>query len=75
MRLINYKQDGELLTMGIMFPVCIAIGYGLGGLFDNWVGSENLFKILGIFFGISAAFLNLFRVAKRFSDDNQKTTP
>ena len=72
--MIKYKQDGELLTMGIMFPVCIAIGYGLGGLFDNWLGSETLFKILGILFGISAAFLNLFRVAKRFSDDNKKTS-
>lgn len=60
--------------MGIMFPVCIAIGYGLGGLFDNWVGTDTLFKLLGILLGISAAFLNLFRVANRFSDDNQKTS-
>ena len=72
--MIKYKQDGELLTMGIMFPVCIAIGYGLGGLFDNWVGTDTLFKLLGILLGISAAFLNLFRVANRFSDDNQKTS-
>ena len=65
---IRYKQYGDLLTLGIMFPVCIAIGYGLGYLgylLDGWTGKQNIFSFIGILFGIAAAFINLFRVVRK----------
>ena len=61
----RYKQYGDLLTLGIMFPVCIAIGYGLGYLLDGWTGKQNIFSFIGILFGIAAAFINLFRVVRK----------
>ena len=77
----KYKQYGDLLTLGIMFPVCIAIGYGLGYLLDGWTGKQigyglgylldgwtgkqNIFSFIGILFGIAAAFINLFRVVRK----------
>ncbi len=61
----KYKQYGDLLTLGIMFPVCIAVGYGLGYLLDGWTGNRNTFSFIGILFGIAAAFVNLFRVVKK----------
>ena len=66
----RYKQYGDLLTLGIMFPVCIAIGYGLGYLLDVWTGRQSLFSFIGILFGIAAAFVNLFRVVRKL-DGNQ----
>ncbi|MDE2666107.1 MAG: AtpZ/AtpI family protein [Acidobacteriota bacterium] len=61
----RFQQYGDLLTLGIMFPACIAIGYGLGYLLDSWTGSRNTFSFIGILFGITAAFVNLFRVVKK----------
>ena len=61
----KYKQYGDLLTLGIMFPVCIAVGYGLGYLLDGWTDNRNTFSFIGILFGIAAAFVNLFRVVRK----------
>lgn len=61
----RFKQYGDLLTLGIMFPACIAIGYGLGYLLDSWTGYRNTFSFMGILFGIAAAFINLFRVVRK----------
>ena len=67
----KYKQYGDLLTLGIMFPACIGIGYGFGVLLDSWTGTKNTFSLVGVLFGIAAAFVNLFRVTKKFSGNNQ----
>jgi len=61
----RFQQYGDLLTLGIMFPACIVIGYGLGYLLDSWTGNRNTFSFIGILFGITAAFVNLFRVVKK----------
>jgi ATP synthase protein I len=61
------KSLGDLLSIGIMFPACVAIGYGIGYWIDRWAGT-NGFKLGGILFGIAAGFINVFRIAKEFSD-------
>lgn len=68
-------QAGELLSVGIMFPACIGIGYGMGYLLDRWAGTQSVFKIVFIFLGIAAAFINLFRVTQGMdrNNDNSKT--
>jgi ATP synthase protein I len=57
----KYQNLGDLLSVGIMFPTCIAIGYGMGYLLDGWVGTKSAFKIIFLLFGIAAGFINLFR--------------
>lgn len=57
----KYQQLGDLLSVGIMFPVCIAIGYGMGSVLDNWIGTKLVFKIVFLLFGMAAGFVNLFR--------------
>ncbi len=64
----RFRQYGDLLTLGIMFPACIAIGYALGWLVDGWTGNRNTFSFIGILFGIAAAFVNLFRVVKKVNE-------
>ena len=61
----RFQQYGDLLTLGIMFPACIAIGYGLGYLLDGWTGNRSTFSFIGVLFGIAAAFVNFFRVVKK----------
>jgi F0F1-type ATP synthase assembly protein I len=67
-------QAGELLSVGIMFPACIGIGYGIGHLLDRWAGTQNVFKLVFLLLGIAAAFINLFRVIQSVDrdDDNSK---
>jgi ATP synthase protein I len=68
-------EAGELLSVGIMFPACIGIGYGMGYLLDRWVGTQGVFKVVFLLLGIAAAFINLFRVIQGMDrdDDNSKT--
>jgi ATP synthase protein I len=67
----KYKQLGDLLSLGIMFPVCIAIGYGIGYFLDGWFGTRSVFKVLFLLFGIAAAFINLFRTVNKISDKDE----
>jgi ATP synthase protein I len=67
----KYRQLGDLLSLGIMFPVCIGIGYGIGYFFDRWVGTRSVFKVLFLLFGIAAAFINLFRTVNKVSDKDE----
>lgn len=64
----KYKQLGDLLSVGIMFPVCIGIGYGIGFFLDRWVGTESLFKIIFLLFGIAAGFINLMKTVSKIAD-------
>jgi F0F1-type ATP synthase assembly protein I len=67
----KYKQLGDLLSLGIMFPLCIGIGYGIGYLLDVWFGTHSVFKVLFLLFGMAAAFLNLFRTVSKISDKDE----
>lgn len=66
----RYKNLGDLLSIGIMFPACIGIGYGIGYFLDRWTGSRMTFKTLFLFFGIAAAFINLFKVIRRIERED-----
>jgi ATP synthase protein I len=66
----KYQQLGDLLTVGIMFPVCIGIGYGMGWLLDRWLGTQSVFKIVFLLFGIAAGFINLFKVVRKIDKSN-----
>jgi F0F1-type ATP synthase assembly protein I len=67
----KYTEFGDLLTVGIMFPVCIAIGYGMGYVLDGWFGTHSAFKIAFLLFGIVAAFLNLFKTINKVEKDEK----
>jgi F0F1-type ATP synthase assembly protein I len=67
----KYKQLGDLLSLGIMFPVCIGIGYGIGYLLDGWFGTRSVFKVAFLLFGIAAAFINFFRTVNKVSDTDE----
>ena len=55
-----YQQLGALMSAGMVFPVSIAIGYGMGYSLDRWLGTSWL-TIVFLLFGIAAGFLSFFR--------------
>ncbi len=56
-----WGEVGLLSTAGLMFPICIVLGYGWGYLMDRWLGTKPLFSIIFLLFGIAAGFVNFFR--------------
>jgi ATP synthase protein I len=66
----KYQNLTDLLSIGIMFPACIGIGYGIGYLLDNLVGTRMVFKVVFLLFGIAAGFINLFRIVNKVEQDD-----
>lgn len=55
-----------LATVGLMFPVSIALGSAVGYFLDRWLGSFPWLSLVFFCLGVAAAFLNLFRVLRMF---------
>jgi ATP synthase protein I len=65
----KYQNLADLLSIGIMLPACIGIGYGIGYLLDHLVGTRMAFKVIFLLFGIAAGFINLFRTVNKVERD------
>ena len=53
-------EAADHLSLGISMVVAVAMGVGIGYLLRRWTGIEWLFWV-GIFIGIGAAFLNVYK--------------
>lgn len=63
------RQYAHYATVGIMFPVAVALGFYLGYLLDRRLGTVPLFAIVGLALGVAAAVRNLLRVIASDEDD------
>ncbi len=63
----SFQQLG-LLSAGLLFPVSIVIGYGMGYFLDRWLGTSFL-KIIFLLFGIAAGFVSFFRTISQIGKD------
>lgn len=52
----------EASSIGLMFPLAIAIGFGWGYWMDRWFGTWPWLTGIFTLFGVIAAFVNLFRL-------------
>jgi ATP synthase protein I len=71
----NRKDEGprafkqlNLLSAGLLFPVSIVIGYGMGYYLDRWLGTSFL-KIVFLLLGIAAGFVSFFRTISQLGND------
>ena len=59
------REDAEALyqalSLGLMFPVAIAVGYFLGRWLDGLFHTSPWLAVGGTALGVAAAFVNLFR--------------
>jgi ATP synthase protein I len=53
-------------TIGLMFPVSIAVGIGIGYLLDNLFNTSPYLIIIFSLYGMAAGFVNLFKVTKKY---------
>jgi ATP synthase protein I len=63
-----FQQLGSLLTVGMVFPVAIVIGYGMGYYLDRWLGTSFL-KIVFLLFGVAAGFVSFYRSITQLEKD------
>ncbi len=56
---------GDLMSLGMVFPLCIVLGW-LGG---RWIGRKlgfgDIGALVGLAWGIAAAFWELYKTARR----------
>lgn len=64
----TFQQLNLVLSVGMIFPVSIVIGYGIGYLLDRWLGTTWL-KIVFLLFGVVAGFVNFVRMVSGMGDD------
>jgi len=62
------RQFAHYATVGIMFPVAIALGFFGGYMLDLWLGTVPVFALVGLGFGVAAAIRNLLQTVA--SDDS-----
>jgi ATP synthase protein I len=71
----TWRALGELSSLGVAMVLATIIGLGGGYYADRWLGTSPWLTLIGLGFGIAAAFVILFRSAKaaeRELDDDHK---
>ncbi len=63
-KLKKVVEAADGLSLGISMVVAVLLGVGLGLLMKNFFGYAWLFW-LGVFWGVSAAILNVYKAYKR----------
>lgn len=59
----------EVAQVGLTLVVATVIGLGAGYYLDRWLGTQPWLMLVGLGFGITAGFLNLFRAVKKLQQD------
>jgi len=58
---------GDLMSLGLTFPLCIALGFFLGRRIGGWFGWPTIGQWAGLAWGICAAFWELYKVNRRMT--------
>ena len=53
-------------SIGLTLVLAIFIGGFIGYLLDNYFGTDYIFKIIGLIFGIVAGFRQVYVMGKKF---------
>jgi len=72
---VSFQQLSSLIAVGMVFPISIVIGYGIGYYLDRWLGTTYL-KVVFLLFGIASGFVSFFRsVAAAEREEKANTDP
>lgn len=64
------RQFAHYSTAGIMFPVAVALGFWLGWLLDERLGTFPWLSFVGLALGFAAATRNLLQTVASDTDDD-----
>jgi ATP synthase protein I len=60
----TWKALGELSSLGLSMVIATILGLAGGYYADRWLGTSPWLLLIGLGFGIAAAFVILFRSAR-----------
>lgn len=72
---------GDLLSLGMVFPIAIALGYFVGRWVGGKLGYPRAGVLIGLIWGAATGFWELYKVTKRMdrmdkeSDDHNPHGP
>ena len=66
----RFRAAGDAITLGIVFPACIVVGYFLGKGADRLFGSAPYGSYVGGALGIIAGFWNLYRISREADEED-----
>jgi hypothetical protein len=58
---------GDLISLGMVFPICIFTGFFLGRWVGGKLGHPDAGKLTGLVWGIAAAFWELYKTTERLN--------
>lgn len=56
---------GDLTSLGLVFPLAIALGFFLGRWIGGWFGHAAAGQWIGLVWGVATAFWELYKTTKR----------
>ncbi len=60
------RKLADYSTLGLMFPVSIAVGLGIGYFLDRILKTEPILLIIFTIYGVAAGFVNFYKVVKKY---------
>ncbi len=57
-----FRSIGLVTQIGLTVVVAIGVGFAAGFYVDRWLDTDHTFLVVGILFGIGAAFWNVYRL-------------
>ena len=68
---------GDLMSMGLVFPLAIVLGFFLGRWIGGYFGKPQLGQWIGLGWGILTGFYELYKVSQRMAilDEPGDTPP
>ncbi len=63
---------GDLMSMGLTFPLCITLGFFLGRWIGSWFGHPATGQWVGLVWGIVTAFWELYKVNQRMAKRDEE---
>ena len=57
---------GQALRIGVEMAAALAVGFIIGWLLDDWLGTNPWFKVIFLLMGAAAGILNVYRLASGF---------
>ncbi len=67
------RRAADASSVGLAFPIAIAIGYVWGKFLDDALGTKPWLTWIFSGFGVMAGFLNAFRIAARVGDEEDRS--
>jgi F0F1-type ATP synthase assembly protein I len=64
------RREYDALALGLMFPISILLGLGIGYFLDRIMNTSPIFMIIFLVYGIAAAFVSYYRVTR--TNDSKK---